>query len=325
MSMRKDVLVYVGLLFAALSLAYYSSLPVDKSSEGRVEWLKIEPSSISQVSYESSGRKVEVSKRSDEFYWVKYQNLVNTIDKKADPEPQEFRASKQVLDVLAFFSPMYATRDLGDGKDLDLANFDLEGAGEATITVQATGDIREFKIGKRSYGSRDIYIHDLKSGHVLLLNGSAFDKIKNARGSLYERRLYELTEAEVSRVVVRSAGKEKALEHSSKNSNGITIWSDSEAPATEKPSYKSFVTKVKKINAQTYASSEQRVRLAQSPIFASLEFFKGDESKVTLKFTKDTQGKETTYWVWSSFLDSFVKVDGSRGEGVEKDIPSIVN
>jgi len=321
MKKRKDVFVYAGLLVASLALAYYASLPVDNSAQGRTEWLKIEPASVSKLSYSDEDISIDISKRGDQLYWVVYRDL----KKDPDGEVYEFRANKQVQDVLNFFNPMYIIRDLGNAKDLDLARFDLTEASKSILTIESDGQSRKFRLGKRSYGSREMYLLDEKAQHGLMAAGVTFDKIKNAKSTLYERKLFELADKDITKVTLTVGEAEKVMEHSTKDSKGVLIWSDPLDPSVEKPSYKSLVSKIEKIDAQSYASTSERDALSKLKSFAEFTFFKGSGETVVLKFYKEQKNSENTYWVWSSYLDSYVKVDTARGEAIEKDVPGFVN
>jgi len=320
MKIRRDIFLYAGLLVTAIGFAYYTSLPVDKSAGDKTEWLKIEPASVSKLSYSDSNITVDIEKRDGQLYWVKYTDLKES----PNGEVYEFRANKQFQDVLATFNPMYIVRDLGEAKDVDLAKFDLSNSVKS-LSIEAAGQTRGFKLGKRSYGSREMYLLDEKAGHVVMMAGSAFDKIKNARSSLYERKLFDLVEKDIKKALLSSNGVELEMDHSNKNSKGAPIWSDPKDPEIEKPSYKSLVSKVEKLSAQAYASNAERDGLTKLKSFAEFTFFDDSNRSFVVKFYKQQKKPESTYWVWSSFLDSFVKIDSTRGEGVEKDVPNFLN
>ena len=85
--MTRTIVTYLSVLAIALGLAYYASLPQSDNEHGSQDWLSINPSEISQLSYKGKNIQVEITPiTASNGYWVKY---TESKKPKKDKKPSE--------------------------------------------------------------------------------------------------------------------------------------------------------------------------------------------------------------------------------------------
>jgi len=321
--MRKDLVAYIVLLVISLSSAYYFSLPSDKENSKKVEWIKINPKAITQVTFLSEDLDVRASRMQDvDGYWIK-------IDRIKEPEEskkkyQEFRASKKFIDLIEDYNPYFVIRVIGEVKNEDLEEFGLK---EPKSTFQIkTGDriSLEFKIGKKSYGSKNIFVFDTTKKKVVLISSTHITKMQKAKRRLFENKLYHMPLDEISRVKILAAEKTKTLSHTRRDGAGQLQWSDEGEKGKIKGSYKSWMNKINKLKVLKYSTDDETKSLTALNPFLELSMEKNEKESINLKFKKLSGDKETSFWVMSSRLGRYARVVSAKADAIEKDIPTIL-
>ena len=101
-------------------------------------------------------------------------------------EAERFLGGEELNDFLAELAPFQATRSIGTVKDEELTEFGLKDTKEELQIVTKGGEAN-FKVGKKSYGSRNYFLQNTADGRVFLIDGKPIQTLTAAKSRPYER------------------------------------------------------------------------------------------------------------------------------------------
>lgn len=256
-----------------------------------------------------------------------------------ETKTENFLASDKIDDLFSSFNPFQAMRVIGkvtDEKTLD--EFGLKDPKESLIITTKDKGAYELKLGKRSYGSANRFVLDVKKNEVLLVDDTPFDQLKKADYRLFERRLIALNFDDLTKALIKFGEKSKKLAHTKRDDKGNIQWTTDDDAATPKPQYSTWLGNVQKLRVVSFSDETQTKQLTEAPPVLEIALEKDGTVLDTLVFKKlptspdskeDKNEKGDTapfsYWVTSQFLKTFAKINASRMDTIEKDIPNIID
>jgi hypothetical protein len=343
----KEIGKYVVLMFAGLGTAYWASLPVEKGVDGKVAIFSIAPASIASISYKSEDIKVSLEKQSGGTkYWVNYEkahvvkekekskpkdakkkkDIKEEVAVKKEIKKQRFLTSEKIDEILEGLNPFEALRVVGEKFDAkQLEEFGLDKPKEQVTFKDKKGNSHTFEIGSKSYGSRNKFVIEKKSGRVLLVDGKPFESLSRANYRLYERKILSFNFDDVTDATLSVARTSKKLEHTQRNSKGELQWADKKEGSKPKSSYKSWMNKISRLKIKKFADEEMTAKLIATVPYLHITFDRKGSKLDRMGFYKMKGEKKPTYWVKSEFLGAFAEVSSNRIGPIEKDIDSIMN
>ncbi len=322
---RRDFVGYCLLLVASLGFAYWATRPANDGDVDRVEIIKIDPKIVREVTYESAGEKVSIKLRPQTgAYWVRHETLTPVQGEPATI--QEFRATERMKDVLASFNPLEALRTVGKASSDELEEYGLKDQ-PATLKIHSLdATLLELKIGKKSYGSSNIFALDNKDNRVLLLVGQYIDYISKAPAQLFERNLLSRPIEEYTRVVITRGDENVALVQAARDKEGGVQWRVDAESSTPKPSFRTWLEKVASLRIMSYADSSDLKQLEAADTRFELIFEHNGMPVDSLRFKTLSQNKGSDeVWVTSKFAMTDVKLGENRAEPVIKDLSTILS
>jgi hypothetical protein len=352
--MRHELLIYSGLLAVGLGASYWASLPETKEDASAQSLFNVAAANIAEIKYEFDGQSVQLSKLPDSSrFWISTTKPGKPVDKlpkhdkpedaahepAADASPvatvppvtEEFVAGDGVDKLFEFFAPFEALRSLGKISADRLAEFGLkDGTGHFSLQSKESDKKFDFAVGGKSYGSRNVFIMNTATSEVFLAKQDPFDQLRNANSRLYERKIINVAPEEIEAATVIALDKTKSLNHTKRGEDGQLLWGDDGADGKTKASYKNWMEKFEKLRVMSYATKEQTAALQQVQPLLEVQYQSRGKKldAVTVKKlsekTPDKGEEVSSYWVRSEFLSSWVKVNQSRLDSVEKDLPSIM-
>jgi len=334
--MKRDFITYSVLLVVGLALAFYVSMPdKDKGDSSKLEWVKVDPSGVSGLRFESATTNIQIKRREDgEGFWgivtVKPKKDKDGDDKNVEGKgkpafTREFKISKRIDDVLSAFNPLYVLRNIGEIKEDQKEEFGLHKQDKKFKILLGGDPVVEFIIGKRAYGSRNLFVLDAKTNNVLLINGSNISDIEKAEVRMFERSLFSVSFNDLNAAEIKTALKQKRVEHTKRDGSGKLQWHDPGEDGAIKASYSSWLNKFNNLRVQRMINADEKVEIAKNgKEVLQIVLFKSSDPVVTLKIIKQP-GEKPSYWVDSSFLGSFAKVDDNRMDSIVKDLDNILS
>jgi hypothetical protein len=225
------------------------------------------------------------------------------------------------------FNPMQVLRVVGEVKNLD--EFGLAEP-EGTFGIKVSdGKSFEFKVGKKGFGTQNLYLLDTAKKSVILVEGGAIDALRRARARLYERRLTAQKFEELTALVVSTPGasedaastKSRRIQALKKDEKGESQWGDEGAKATPKASYKSWIDKVERLRLTSFAKASDEEELKSAKTLFEIALYAGEKmvDKIVIK-----RGTSPDYWVTSEFLGTHGRLGAGRVEPIEKDLETVL-
>jgi hypothetical protein len=341
--MRLDLGVYSALLACGLGAAYWASLPAKAGDEEKISVYQISPKQVAELHYKSKEVDATAARRpEDGRFWVHHVKTEEFKTPPKDPhnpkapEPvtpppkvttETFLANEKMDELLKSFDPFQASRVIGKVDDKQLDDFGLKDKGEVWTIKDEGGKVWTLYLGKRSYGSRSRFAME-EGGRVILVDDTGFENLERAPLRMYDRRIVGFESADPTKAVVTIGDKGKTLEHSQRDKNGETLWTDATPNAGPKASNDSFMDKVAKLRLTAYADEKEAASLKAVKPFLTIGFEKNGTALDQLVFKKtggEKPGDKPTYWVTTGFLKTYGKLVPSRMEPIEKDAPALVS
>lgn len=325
--MRNNIIGYSTFLVISLALAFYISLPGDNRSSSGQSWIDIEPSSIEAITYQTKDKKI-VATRLDKLngFWIdmslKSESKGEESDKTMTTE-HAFKASSKIDAFTNFLSPVYAIRLIGDVDKVDKAEFGFDD--ESPLLSVAYGNDKSFKllIGKKSYGSRNRFALDSDRNKIILVSGRSLETFSGAKLKMFERDLLAYKSDDIVKASITAGGINASWDHTSRDSTGKLQWKDAASDKKADPRYGTWISKLLKLKVMEYANQELHGQLDAAQPFLNIDFGTRNDSS-SIIFKRRIDNDTVSYWVLSSYLGRYARVNTDKAAAIEKDIVSLV-
>ncbi|MGE0172809.1 MAG: DUF4340 domain-containing protein [Oligoflexales bacterium] len=358
--MNRSLSFYTLGLAGSLIFAYYSSMPKSDSGDDSVDWVNFPSDSVESVTLESAKVNLSANARSTGGFWIKMEQTVADAktdsehggDEKADlpsenpvdaakpegPEPagkqvkiKEFKAGEGFNDLVSSFAPLKAKRVIGDAKSLDTKEFGFDSEDVMNLKVKTKdGKELKLKIGKKAYGSSNLFALDEEKGKVILVRGNRIEDLAKADQRMYERNIFKAQQEDVKKARVTAGEKNLNLDHSVRDEHGNFSWKQDKEGAAAEKIYTNWMDKIWRLKLIEFADVATNEQLNAAATIFELSFF--DEHKEIEKIVlkkivvpgEAGQPNKINYWIKTDFLGSFAKIDLNKAEAIEKDLPSLL-
>ena len=202
--MLKPTIPFLGLFFISAGLSLWFSLAEKSVTSSSAKWIEIPKASVAAISLQTKKEKIDIRKQ-EGLFWA-------TISKRggeSESAGYTFRVNKEFSKVLSGLDPLYAKRIVGNTKDVKLLDFGLGDESTRIKISHSDAQVREMVMGKRSYGSSSLYLQDLKTGTIALVESEVFELLKSSRSRLIERNIWDSqVHSEMTKGTIIYEGKE---------------------------------------------------------------------------------------------------------------------
>ncbi len=333
---RVSLLLYFGILVASLALAYFTWVQKPKKAGEEVPLHTCKPGDIVKVVYEAESQTVTVSRKKSRYsgeraWWIEVVRDEGDQDAGEKPGIEAFKANDRLQTLLDKFCPWQALRSLGKVGEGKLAEFGLAESAESLV-VEGDGGPRIFRIGKTTFGPKDRYVADDRTGEVFLVSGQTLRDLKRSKIRFMERSLHAFKTRDVARIRLRADQREKELVQK-RSEDGKEVWADSRSPEEEKALYRNWVRRLSTLRPTDYVGVPGQGGDAGcaapdgSSQELSLTFFDPSREIGFLTLYKE-EGKdereEATYYACSEHTEILVKVPKTQAEAILKDLEDVL-
>lgn len=330
----RDIFPYSLVMILGLGLAFWASAPKQKEDAKGTSIIKIEPSDIAKIEYETQKRSVTIENRSSRF-WVSInqkENEPNSNKEATAKKSQIFLANSKIDKALESFSPLIAKRIVGPAANLNLSEFGLEASNPDTddanntrqelAITRANGTEWKLTLGKKSFGSSNRFALDSRENRVILIDGRPFENFEKAEFRIFEKQLIKQKWDDITNATISFAGQAKTLRHTLRNSRGALQWSSINDDAKPNPRYQSWMDKISRLKVETYLEAD--TTMPSAPIL-EIKLIQNSKPVDQIKFVKTTdQNRKPAYHVFSDHLSSWVEVNFNKADSIIKDASSII-
>lgn len=318
----KRELKLVSILFAAsLGFAWWASLPETARNPERKAVLSVTPAQVNGIELSSADLKIQIRKVDGPDRWW--------IETEKAAVKDSFLASNKMKEVLAQLNPLEAIRVLGKVKPEALAEYGLDNSTKKLIVRDSKGaELVSLAVGKQAYGSRNLFVMDLRDNNVLLIPGDVVGDVEKAEIKLYERTITNVVFEEIQKASVSHGGKTRNLAHTRRDDKGSLVWTAENAEGAAVAPAKSWFERLERVRIVAFAKPEELSVLEKMPPLFSVTLDASGASADVLTFAKTKAAGATNdgvmdYWAHSKFLGTWAKVGSSRVEPIEKDLPTL--
>lgn len=279
-----QVVIYAGLLLAALIAAYLTWTHEPPGGKGDVVVIAADPSQLQSIAYQEEEQRVTVSRREggdDGICWGDTWKIKDAPkkperkppvpgsleaegdDDSADPqeaEPAEpekieevrsFRGNETCDKILARFAPMKAVREFEALSDEKIAEMELTEPTASLAVTTARGE-RSFDVGGRSYGTNDYYLRDRASGVVYLVESRLVADIKGGSTRLMERSIHEFEKKDVERAAILVGDRQGSFVQQNRDDSKSAFWASSDDTSRAHDAADTWLDRVLRLRALTY-------------------------------------------------------------------------
>jgi hypothetical protein len=363
---RVSLLLYLAILVASLALGYLTWVREPKKQGDKVPILSCEKGDILKLTYEDKEQTVTFSQKKNAYsgessWWVEVAKLpASSVGKEADvpeggnpeePAPKEpdsqegssseeappaievFKASNRLQDGMDKFCPWMALRSLGQLGEAKRAEFGLTGAGESLIIELASGP-RTFRLGETTFGPKDRYVADSKTGEVFVVAGQDLRDLGRSKSRFMERALHAFKMKDVSQVRLRAGQRERELVQQVSEEGKEQGWADSRSPEELEVLYRNWIRRLSTLRATDYIGTPDDregsgcVAPAGAAQELSVTYFGPSKEIGFLNVYKgegtDEKG-DTMYYACSEHSEVVVKVPKTQAENLLKDLEDVLS
>ncbi len=360
-------ILYLCALLLSLVLAYFTWTDEPEKSSGEVTILECGKEAIKKLVIKEENRTVSFTQKksawSGESYWwvestrvpflpVKKEDEKEEADSAAAAEGkgedkgeevaedreqiviEEFKGSEKLKDTLEKLCPWTGLRALGKVGDAKRKEFGLED-GEDSLDLDLPTGTRRFLLGGATFGPKDRYVEDAKSGRVFLVKGQSIKDLLYPKTRFMERSMRSFKRDEVLRLKLRAGEAKKELIHLLTEEGKDEGWADSAKPKDPQELYKNWVRKMFNLRPIDYVIPGKEEAVTTGPfgcpipqgceIVASLTFY-GEREEIgfmTLYKKEDEEGKPE-FFACTENTETLVKISKTQTENLIKDMEDVL-
>lgn len=350
---RISLILYLGVLLVSLALAYLTWTREPATPEKMVAILRCKGADLKGLVLETEKRTISVSSRvnrhsGEPHWWVEVSRLPFSAAPKeqeaetgeepqtteADREPiiEVFKGNDRLTEELEGFCPWNALRRLGTLDKAKLEELGLAGTDEYLRLELASGS-RVFLLGDTTFGPRNRYVQDEKTGEVFVVSGQDIQDLVYPKSRFMDRSLHAFKAADVARIRMETDTAVKELvRRTSEGGREEEGWADAAAPGDARELYKNWIRKLFSLRPTDFVTpppgrepggcetSDQAVQRVHLTFYDH----KQEIGFLTIREATDPEGKSTFYACTES-TEIPVTVAKTQVENLLKDMEDVLS
>jgi hypothetical protein len=192
--MSKPVVLYGALLALSLGAAWHRYTSDTTAPKEGVVLADGKKDELRRVVYTSADLVVTYETRTDDFGTYGWVVVDETRTKKVDgqevkePKQTRFKAGTAADKLVEGMAPLVALRELKDVASDKVTTFGLENP-TTKLEVDLGGRTTSLAVGGETYGSKDVYVRDVPTQRIFVVDDELFKSLKFAGTRLPERNL----------------------------------------------------------------------------------------------------------------------------------------
>jgi len=352
------IYILFGVLLVSLIVSYttWTGEPGTASnSNAQVPLYKGSTHDLQSIHWSTQDLKVDVEQREDAegaYRWITVTETVHPDEEpedpfahthpddpeveasteaegSADPHHHEEPASPPETVVTSFlgndsaltlwetFAPLHALRELSDAEDPSVFGFDED---PSLLTIRRTSGEISLTVGAETYGSKDRFVQ--REEQVFLVDDAHFRSLQHPQTHLIERRLFPMTETDLTHVLVHTEGAEASYVQRHKDDRAQAFWAHESSPDEEAKDAGLWLGKMLRMRLKSYVSGDEPEGLVPSFSFTVMS---GEQRTQVLILRAPGEDGEDLFYARSSYTRSLVQLTRSLASDVVDDLASVLN
>ena len=239
-------------------------------------------------------------------------------------ETSQFKGGDAVTKLLESLAPLQAVRALGEVPQDKLADLELE-TPESWIEITRRGKVRRLEVGGEAYGTRDFYVRDVETGKFYLVDADVFRPLKYAKSRLPDRRLSDLEQPDIARVVLQATSGRVELVHQNRQDKDAAYWASSVDPEVPVELYSNWLDKALRLKGLSYVQPESAPAGLQPAFEVSFVPEDGAAHTVRVFEQTDAEGGESSWYASSEFTRGMMELHGVLASEAAQDVPDVID
>ena len=304
--MSKPVVVYGALLALSLGAAWHRYTSDTTSPKEGVVLADGKKDELRRVTYTSPDLVVTYETRTDDFGPYGWVVVDETRTKKVDGQEVKeqkqtrFKAGTAADKLIEGMAPLVALRELKDVASDKVTTFGLENP-TTKLEVDLGGRTTSLAVGGETYGSKDVYVRDVPTQRIYVVDDELFKSLKFAGTRLPERNLVAAKVEDIDGITLTSGATVATWTQAARADRDAAYWKR-EGGAADAPSkdegFSIWMDKLLKVKSTSYVQEGE----------APAELIQAFELKVT-----SANGKPETLVFSQGGDDWYAKSESSRG------------
>lgn len=335
--MKRQILLYGLLLCGSLYGAYHVwTSPAEGDLGENVVVLAGAADELERVHYSSDKLDLTIDMKSDElgrYGWVRAEPK---SAEEVEPEPDnphappqddgtvaEFKAGKSGMTSLEGLMPFRAKRQLEGITDDKLAELGL-GEPDATLEIVRAG--REpvaYEIGGNVYGGANVYVREVATGKVYVVDAKVIRPLQSGKQSLPERELVGVETKLIAAMSIRGGEASAEFEQHNPDDAEAVYWSTT-GSASKNEAAAAWIDKALRMRASGYVQPTDDVGQLEDVLTFSVRTTDRKTINVVIKRGYDDAGEELWY-AQSEHTRGLVKLQRALAAEVAADLPNVLD
>lgn len=340
--MRRQAIAYALVLCASLYGAYHVwTSPAEGDLGENVVVLAGAADELQRVHYVSEKLDLTIDMKSDDlgrYAWVRAEPKSDepaVVEPEADPNPHappkddgttaEFKAGKSGMTALEGLMPFKAKRQLEGITDEKLTEL---GLAEPDATLEIVRDGREpavYEIGGNVYGGANVYVREVATGKVYVVDAKVIRPLQSGKQSLPERELVGVETKLIASMSVAMAGGDATAEFEQHNPDDAeaVYWSTS-GGSGKNDAAAAWIDKALRMRASGYVQSGDDTGALENVLSFTVRTTDRKTITVQVKRGYDDAGEDLWY-AQSEHTRGLVKLQRALAAEVAADLPNVLD
>jgi hypothetical protein len=245
-------------------------------------------------------------------------------DFEIEVERSQFKGGDAITKLLEALAPLEAVRALGDVPQDKLADLELE-TPESWVEITRRGKVRKLEVGGEAYGTRDFYVRDTETGKFYLVDADVFRPLKYARSRLPDRRLSDLEQADIARVVLQSPAGRVEMVHQNRQDEQAAYWASAADPEAPVELYANWLDKALRLKGLSYVQADEAPQDLEASFEVSFVPEDGVPHNLRVFEQEDPEGGEPTWYASSEFTRGLVELHHVLASEAAQDVPDVID
>ena len=356
--MKRSAVVYGGLLalFSLLAWIQWTADPSPDVGE-QIVLLQGQPEDVERIVWTTQESEAVLERKEDAkgtYYWVTYtqfpqlpeEDQPQTEDEEqttegdqpaegepiaepatepeevqpAEPEVSMFKAGDKGDELIEAISPMMALRRL---EATDEATLESIGLAESTGSMVITRKGRDvtLDLGGEAYGTRDMYMREVSSGEIYLIDDKLVRPLRYARTRLPDRTLWSVQPPEVVAAILVAGGISVEFSHENPVDPSAARWIRPDSPDTDDAQLNTWMGKAIGMRGSFYADPDDPPEDLQ----LQFQLTAVDEAGETETLEVLRQGEDGDWWGRSEHTRGLMKLLSGPTSDLADDADDLVS
>lgn len=320
--MNRSLIVYALLLLGGLGASWQRFTSDQAPVKDGVAVYEAKADDLKKVVYTSPDLTVTYEVRKDDhgsYGWV----TLTEIKKKKGADGVEtsetkitrFKSGENGEKLVETWSPLLALRHLEAVTDDQISGFGLKEP-DSTVTVTVGAESRDLEVGGETYGAKDRYVRDRKTGQVYVIAKDTISTLRFARTKLKDNELFPYSKEELAGVSVGQGAASASWSQKNIDDRAVAYWERDGAAKDE--TFNNWLDKALKLRSTDYVQEGEEPAELLSAF--DLTFRPVEGKPVTVQVLRSGED----WYARSEHTRALVRVNKTSANDISEEVDDVI-